>query len=105
MGVLQQIDNSLVAVFEVDGFPIGNQVQVRSGLGKIGEPLAHFLLQEAEHAADFLQRKSLAAKFGDDGDFDDFRRKINPAVTFVSRRYYLALIPPLELPQAHAREG
>lgn len=105
VGVLEQIDNALVPVFEVDGLPVGNQMEVRPGLGEIGEPLAHFLLEEAQHAADFLQRKSLAAKFGDDGDFDDLRRKINAAVAFVSWRYHLALIPPLQLPQAHAREG
>src|SRR5260370_16108033 len=99
LGVLEEIDDALVLVFQIDGFSIGDQVQVGSGLHDIRQALAHFALQEAQHAADLLQRKSLAAEFRDHGDLDHFRGEAASAMTFVAPRYQLGFVPPLQLPQ------
>ena len=65
----------------------------------LGQALAHFALQEAQHAADFLQRKSLAAQFRDHRDLDHLGREVHAAVPLMPRGNHFALIPPLQLPQ------
>src|SRR5712691_3354472 len=99
--VLEDVDNALVAVFKINGLAVGDQMEVGGALQHLGQPPAHLFLEEAEHAPDLLQGKSLAAEFGDDGDLNDLGWEVHPPVPFVPRRDDLALIPPLQLPQAH----
>ena len=59
-----------------------------------------FPFAEAQHAADFLQRETLAAQFRDYGDLDHLAGAIQTAVPFMTRRDYFSLVPPLQLPEA-----
>ena len=75
-------------------------MQVGIGLKHIREPLAHLALQESQHAANLLERKTLAPQLGDYGNLDDLFGLVEPLVTFMPRGNHFALVPPLELPQA-----
>ncbi len=68
-------------------------------LHHFGQAASHFALQEAEHAADLLQRESLAPQFGDYRDFDHLGREVHAAMPLMPRRNHFPLIPPLQLPK------
>ena len=104
-GILQNVDDAFGAFFEIDGFAVGDQVEVGVGGENFGEALAHFALEEAEDAADFLEGESFAAEFSDDGDFEDFLGVINAAMAFVAGGDDFAFIPPLQLAETDAADA
>ena len=103
--VLQNIDNPVGLIFEVNVLAVGDQMDVAVFRHRITQPLAHFLLQEPQHAADFLQRESLTPQFGDHRNFNHFLRKVNAPVAFLARRNDVTLIPPLQLAKADAGDA
>src|SRR5580704_15570462 len=98
-GVFENVDDPLLLVFQVDGFPIRYQMQIGVGLHDIAQPLAHFALQEPQDAPDLLKRKSLTAQFGDNRNFDYFGGLVDALVPLMPGGYHLALVPPLQLTQ------
>ena len=99
LGVLQNVDDPFLLVFQINGLSVGDQVQIRLGLQNVRQPLAHFALEEPQDAPDFLERKAFAPQFGDDSNFDYFLGLIDALVTFVAGGDHLAFVPPLQLPQ------
>jgi hypothetical protein len=69
----------------------------------VSQALAHFLLQIAKDAADLLERETLFAERGDDGDFHYFIRCIDASMAILPGRDYVALIPPLKLAETDTR--
>jgi hypothetical protein len=91
-GILQQIDNPRVLILEKNRFAIRHQVEIGGCVKQLGDAAAHFPLQEAQHAPDFLQRETLAAQFRDYGDLDHLAGAIRAAVPFMTRRDYFSLV-------------
>ena len=98
--VLQKIDDPVLLILEKNGFAVSHQVRPESD-ENVRQPAAHFALQKPKHAADLLQRKSLAPQLGNYRDFNYFFRQVNALVALVARRNHLPLVPPLKLPQAY----
>src|ERR1017187_7632626 len=101
-GVLEQIDDAVGRLFQENGFAVGEQMNIRGSGESLGEPLSHVFLQEAEHAANFLQRKALAAQLGNHRDLNHFLGHVNALMPVLPRRDDAAFIPPLQLTQADA---
>jgi hypothetical protein len=104
-GVLQNVDNAIVAVFEIDRFAIGYQMEVRFPGQNLVEAPLRLLVEKPKHTADFLQRETLPAQFCDNCNLNYFLRQIDPLVRGMTGGYYLSLVPPLELAQTYLRDS
>jgi len=103
-GGLQDINDAIIAVFEVDGFAIGDEMDVLFAGEDVVEAPTHLLLEKLEYAADFLEREAFAPEFGDNGNFHHLFRQVHTFVTLMAGRHYFTFIPPLELPETHLRD-
>src|SRR5271170_2184210 len=50
-GVLQDVDDPVLLIFQINRFTVGDQVQIRLRLQDITQPLTHLALQEPQDAA------------------------------------------------------
>src|SRR6185437_10665737 len=77
-GVLENVNDLSLGVFQKDALPVGQQMVLRTIGDSFGKPSSKFLLQELHDAANALQRKCLAPKGTDHGDFGQVFRRVHP---------------------------
>jgi hypothetical protein len=53
--VLQNVYYAVWLVLKIDILAIGNEMYIAPARHGVAQPLAHFLLQEPQHAANFLE--------------------------------------------------
>ncbi len=83
---------------------IGKQMVFIGRADRFQQALAQFILEETYDSPDFLQREPPPLQLADDRDFGKIIQRIHPPVP-VARSYYdVLLVPPLQLPQADARQ-
>ncbi len=100
-GVLKQVNNTVLLVFQENGFAVGEQVEAGVRRQNVPKATTHLALQESKNTADLLQREALSAKLGNHGDLDHFFRKVDALMALVPGRDDFTLIPPLQLAKAH----
>jgi hypothetical protein len=96
--VLQDIDDPVRVILKVDRFAVGDEMEIVFARQHFAKTLPHLPLEEAEHAANFLERESLPSELGNYCDLNYFFRCIDALVALVPGGHNFALIPPLQLP-------
>ena len=100
-GILEQVDDAPGTILQVDRFAVGEQVQLRVPAQDPAQAVSAFAFEEARDAPDPLEGKSLAEKLADHDHFEDLGGTVRPVVAFAAGADDLALVPPLQLAQAH----
>ena len=104
-GIFQNIDHPVGLIFQINVLAIGEQVHFAVSSHCGAQTLSHLFLQEAQNTANFLQRETFAAEFGNDGHFHNFLVEVDAAMAFLAGRDNTALIPPLQLAQTDASQA
>jgi len=102
--VFEKVDHPTRRVLKEDMPPVGQQVILRSGANRFDQPLAEFALQKADDATNFLQRESTLTQLADDCNLGQVIERIDALMAVAIRNHNAALVPPLELAEADARE-
>src|SRR4051812_27987421 len=53
--ILEQVNDSILLVFEKDGLTVRQQVEARITRENVGQPATHLTLQETKHAPNLLK--------------------------------------------------